>query len=205
MKKFTSLLLIVLFSLVSVAQTDYYIYVSDAGGFNAPPWQVLRYDLDGQNPQVFISSQVFEDQNVGWPQDIIFLEDQGVALVSCLVGSRITRHNINTGAYIDDFATVPQGPTRMKIGADDLIYVAQWAPNTDSTVLRYEQDGTLVDEYTSTGIPNGIGIDWDTDGNFYVSSFGLSQVRQFDSNGNEVGVFINNSKFKWSYQYSSRN
>ena len=48
-----------------------YIYVSDAGNFNKPPWQILKYDENGQNSKVFIS----EDQGLDWPQDIVFLED----------------------------------------------------------------------------------------------------------------------------------
>ena len=147
-----------------------YIYVSDAGGFNVEPWQVLRYDEDGSNPQVFIDNQFFVDNSVGWPQDILFLEDQEVVLISCLVGGRITKHNATTGAYLEDFATVAGGPTRMKIGADGYIYVLQWS-NTDNKVLRFEQDGTFVDEFTSVGVSQSIGLDWDSDGFLTYSEF----------------------------------
>ena len=166
-----------------------YIYVSDAGGFNVEPWQVLRYDEDGSNPQVFIDNQFFVDNSVGWPQDILFLEDQEVVLISCLVGGRITKHNATTGAYLEDFATVAGGPTRMKIGADGYIYVLQWS-NTDNKVLRFEQDGTFVDEFTSVGVSQSIGLDWDSDGYLYVSSYGGSSVRMFDTEGMDMGLFI---------------
>lgn len=170
-------------------ETETYIYVSDAGGFNVEPWQVLRYDEDGSNPQVFIDNDFFVDNGVGWPQDILFLEDQGVVLISCLVGGRITKHDANTGAYLEDFATVAGGPTRMKIGPGDYIYVLQWS-NTDNKVLRYEQDGTFVDEFTEVGVVQSIGLDWDQLGNLYVSSYGGGTVRMFDGDGNDMGLFI---------------
>lgn len=181
-------LLILNLGLIVHAQ-DYYLYVSDAGGFNSPPWQVMRYNLDGSNPQVFIDNDFFVGEGVGWPQDILFLEDQGVVLISCLVGNRITKHDANTGAYIEDFATIAGGPTRIKMGPDDLIYVLQWS-NTDNKVLRFEQDGTFVDEFTTEGVPRSIGLDWDSDGNLYVSSYGGSSVTQFNSDGESQGVFI---------------
>lgn len=47
------------------AAQDFEIYVSDAGNFDNPPWQILRYEADGGNPQVFI------DEMLAWPQDIV--------------------------------------------------------------------------------------------------------------------------------------
>ena len=171
---------------------DYYLYVSDAGGFNNQPWKVMRYNIDGSNPQVFVDNDFFVSEGLGWPQDILFLEDQGVALIASLVGGRITKHNANTGAYIDDFAAITGGPTRMKIGPDGLIYVIQWS-NSINKVLRFEQDGTFVDEFTDEGVPTSIGIDWDGDGNLYISSYGGSSVTQFNSNGESQGVFIDSN------------
>lgn len=189
MKNLKLLFCILLLSVTSTFAQEYYLYVSDAGGFNNDPWQILRYNLDGSNPQVFIDNDFFVGEGVGWPQDILFLEDQGVVLISCLVGGRITKHDANTGAFIEDFAAVAGGPTRMKIGADGYIYVLQWS-NSDNKVLRYEQDGTFVDEFTDVGVPSSIGLDWDADGNLYVSSYGSSSVTKFDTNGVSQGSFI---------------
>lgn len=172
------------------AQNTHYIYVSDAGGFTSQPWQILRYDLDGTNPQVFISNQDFVANGVGWPQDILFLEDQNVVLISCLVGNKITKHDADSGAYIDDFATIPGGPTRMKIGTDDLIYVLQWSA-TNNKVLRFQQDGTALGEYTDVGVARSIGMDWDNAGNMYISSYSGSYVQKFDTNGMFMEEFIN--------------
>src|SRR3990170_1225071 len=97
------------------------IYISDAGNFNLPPWQILKFDANGENGEVFI------DDHLDWPQDIVFLEDQNVVLISNLKSGQILRFNARTGDYIDVFAGSIGGPTRMKIGVDSLLYVLQWA------------------------------------------------------------------------------
>jgi len=164
---------------------DLEIYVSDAGNFSSPPWKILKFDENGENPETFI------DTVLAWPQDIVFLEDQGVVLISNLNTGRITKYNSSTGEYIGDFATGIAGPTRMKIGADSLLYVLQWSGN--GKVKRYELDGTFVDEFTSTGVTQSIGIDWDNEGNLFVSSYGGALVRKFDTSGVDLGIFINSN------------
>jgi len=160
------------------------IYVSDANNFT-PPWKILKYDENGENPETFI------DTLLAWPQDIVFLEDQGVVLISNLNSGRITKYNSSTGVYIEDFATGIGGPTRMKIGADSLLYVLQWSSNYK--VKRYQLDGTFVDDFTSVGVTQSIGIDWDSDGNLYVSSYSGHLVQKFDTSGNDLGVFVNSN------------
>ncbi|MEM6345935.1 MAG: hypothetical protein AAF927_18725 [Bacteroidota bacterium] len=157
------------------------IYVSDAGNFNNPPWQILKFDENGQNPTVFI------DTNIDWPQDILFIEDSNRVLISNLNSNLINWHDASTGAYIGLFANGINGPTRMKIGPDSLLYVLQWGGN--GRVLRYQLDGTLVDEFTSVGVSNSIGLAWDAIGNLYVSSYDGDYVRYFDSQGNDLGFF----------------
>ena len=161
------------------------IYVSDAGNFSNPPWQILKFDENGENPEVFIN------QHLAWPQDILFLEDQQVVLISNLNSGRITKYNSSTGVYIEDFATSITGLTRMKIGADSLLYVLQWSGN--GQVKRYQLDGIFVDDFTSVGVPQSIGIDWDSNGNLYVSSYTGHNVRKFDQNGNDSGLFVNSN------------
>ncbi len=161
---------------------EYEIYVCDAGGFNNPPWKIMRFDENGDNPETL------DDTNVSWPQDILILEDDDIFLTSSLNTGLITRHEIGTGNFINNFATVAGGPTRMKIGPDGFIYVLQWQGN--GTVLRYQTDGTFEDEFTTVGVSNSIGIDWDASGNLYVSSFNGATVRMYDTNGNDMGLFI---------------
>ncbi len=162
------------------------IYVSDAGNVGNPPYQILKFDENGENPKIFTN------QNLNWPQDILFMEGDEIALISNLNSGSIGRYNINTGDYINDFALGIGGPTRMKIGPDDLLYVLQWRGN--GKVLRYQLDGTFVDEFTSVGVTQSIGIDWDSNGNLYVSSYNNGSggsVRKFDTSGNDLGLFAN--------------
>ena len=161
------------------------IYVSDAGNFSNPPWQILKFDENGENPQVFIKD------NLSWPQDIVFLDESNTVLVSNFSSNRITRHNAVTGAYISDFAQSISEPTRMKIGKDNLLYVLQWSGT--GKVRRYELDGTFVGDFTSLGVSQSIGLDWDKDGNLYVSSYNGDLVRKFDPQGKDAGVFINSN------------
>ena len=172
-----TLLILLIFQLSSSAfSQDTFVYVSDAGNFSAPPWQILKFDENGQNPEVFI------DTNLNWPQDIVFLDNSDTVLISNLNSGRINRHSATTGDFIDSFATSIAQPTRMKIGADNYLYVLQWSD--DGRVKRYELDGTFVDDFTNVGVPQSIGLDWDADGNLYVSSFSGQYVRKFDANGN---------------------
>lgn len=177
--------LFTLFVLLLVSNTfsqNIEIYVSDAGNFSNPPWKILKFDENGDNPEIFI------DTVLAWPQDIVFLEDQQVVLISNLNSGRITKYNSSNGEYIGNFATGIAGPTRMKIGADSLLYVLQWSGN--GKVRRYQLNGTFVNEFTSVGIPQGIGLDWDSNGNLYVSSYSGDNVRKFDTSGNDVGLFV---------------
>lgn len=162
---------------------DIKIYVSDAAGFNTGPWFIFQYDEDGSNPVTYI------DEELGWPQDIIFRPADNRVWVSNLLTNKITIYAGSTGEYLGDFATVAGGPTRMKIGSDGLLYVLQWS-NTNNKVLRFELDGTFVDEFTSVGVVQSIGMDWDSSGNLYVSSFGDATVRKFDPDGNDMGLII---------------
>jgi hypothetical protein len=72
-----------------------------------------------------------------------------------------------------------------------LLYVLQWSGN--GKVKRYELDGTFVDEFTSVGVSQSIGIDWDSNSNLYVSSYGGASVRKFDPSGNDLGIFVNSN------------
>lgn len=161
--------------------SDYTVYVSDAGNFDNPPWQILKFDHNGENPEVFINSRL------DWPQDILFLEDKNEVLISNLNSGEVNRHNSETGAFISVFAESLGGPTRMKIGPDGYIYILQWRGS--GRVLRYTTDGEFVDEFSQTSIDQAIGLDWDQNGNLYVSSFQSRDIRKFDSNGNDLGLF----------------
>lgn len=173
---------LVIFLSLNVFSQSIEIYVSDAGNFSNPPWKILKFDENGENPEIFI------DTVLAWPQDIVFLEDQQIVLISNLISGRITKYNSSTGDYIEDFASGIAGPTRMKIGADSLLYVLQWSGN--GKVRRYQLDGTYVGEITSVGVPQSIGFDWDSNGNLYISSYSGDNVRKFGPSGNDLGLII---------------
>ncbi|MDW3191754.1 MAG: hypothetical protein R8G66_05295 [Cytophagales bacterium] len=157
------------------------VYVSDVPNFDQPSWKIIKYDHKGENPEVFT------EEELAWPQDLVFLEDRDEVLISNLSSGKINRHNSTTGEFIATFAADISGPTRTRIGPDGLLYVLQWAGS--GKVLRYDLDGTLVDEFTETGVPQSIGLDWDDAGNLYVSSFQNNQVIKFDTEGKSHGVF----------------
>ncbi len=189
MKKLHILVLAsLLFATVNATAQEIEVWVSDAGGFNNPPWFVYKTDVNGEN----LEEVMDQTDNIEWPEDIFFLEEENAVLVSNLSSSsgNISKHNIDTGDFIELFADVAGGPTRMKLGADGLLYVLQWS-NSINKVLRFQLDGTFVDEFTSVGVPQSIGLDWDADGNLYVSSYGGSFIQKFDPDGNDLGPFIN--------------
>lgn len=159
-----------------------FIYVSDAGNFNLPPWQILKFDENGNNGEVFISD------HLDWPQDIFFNESNNTVLISNWNNGRISKFNATTGAYIGEFATALGGPTRMKVGPEGLLYVLQ-AYGT-ARVRRYHVNGGLVGDFTTFGVPNSVGIDWDTSGNMYISSYSQKYVRKFSPTGEDLGNFV---------------
>ena len=161
---------------------DYQVYVSDAGNFSQPPWQILKFDQEGKNPEVFI------DQHLDWPHDILFLTDSGTVLVSNFNSGRIERFDADTGQYIETFASQLPGPTRMKIGPDGLLYVLSSSAN--ARVKRYQLDGTFVDDFSSISLPGSLGLDWDGQGNLYVSSYDFQLVRRFNVEGIDQGNFV---------------
>ena len=160
----------------------YDIYVSDVPNFGQPPWQILKFDENGENPEVFIT------ENLAWPHDIVFLEDANTVLISNFNSGSINRYNADTGAFIDVFTLDVIAPTRMKIGADNLLYVIQGSGN--GRVRRFQLDGTFVDDFTNLGLSKGLGMDWDSSGNLYVSAYDGQLVRKFDANGIDQGNFI---------------
>lgn len=172
-----------IFALALRAQTTNYVYISDAGNFNQPPWQILRFDENGENGKVFIAD------HLAWPQDILFLEDKNEVLISNLNTGRISKFNAETGAFLSEFATGIGGPTRMKVGPDSLLYVLQWQGT--GKVRRYRLNGTFVDQFTALGVPNSIGLDWDRQSNLYVSSYNGRYVRKFSPTGADLGIFAN--------------
>jgi len=57
-KKFKNLLLLITSFVILLASNTFCqtieVYVSDAGNFSSPPWQILKFDENGDNGEVFI-------------------------------------------------------------------------------------------------------------------------------------------------------
>jgi len=157
-------------------------YISDAGNFTNGPYQILKCNEDGSDLKVFI------DKDLSWPQDILFLEERNEVLISNLSSNSIDIFNASTGDYISRFASDIQGPTRMKIGKDSLLYVLQWTGV--GKVKRYDLNGNFIDDFTKVGVPTSIGMDWDQNGNLYVSSFNGKYIERFNPQGQSMGKFI---------------
>lgn len=183
MKKNVLLLfgLCLIFSFSSIAQ--YEVYVTTGNGPAAS--SVKKYDPSGNYLGDFISPG---SSPLNWPQDIVFIENDAVALVSGLNNNAIFRYDGVTGALIDTFASNISGPTRMKIGADGYLYVLEWSGG--SRVMRYDLTGNFVDTFTNIAVSNSIGLDWDTTGNLYVSSYNGNAIYRFDPSGNYMDTPI---------------
>ncbi len=187
MKKIYLLVLYFLFGTYNIMAQDLEMFVSSTAED-----AIKKYDENGTFLGNFIPAN---SGGLDGPQDIIFLDDNTV-IVSGIQNTAIKQYNATTGDYIGDFTSgySLNQPTRMVI-RDNLLYVIQWA-NTNNKVVRFDMDGNFVDEFTSIGIPQSIGIDWDEAGNLYVSSFGQGPngfVQKFDTSGNDMGVFIDSS------------
>lgn len=189
MKTTNLILIIALFSIAShLKAQNLAVYISDAANFNSGPYQIAKFDEDGS----YLGQLINEDDDIVWPQDIIFLDNEEAVLISNLgAAGVISKHHWATGNLIGNFAEGLGGPTRMKIGPDGKLYVLQWS-NTNNKVLRFELDGTPLGEFTATGVPQSIGIDWDNNGDLYVSSYNGSFIQKFDgTTGADLGPFIN--------------
>nr|WP_321237329.1 T9SS type A sorting domain-containing protein [uncultured Psychroserpens sp.] len=158
-------------------------------------YKILKFDHNGEN------GVVFTNQQLAWPQDIVIADipNEGFrVLVSNLSSGRITKYDLD-GNYVGNFATGIGGPTRMRI-RNNILYVLQWFNQANPEyVLRFSLDGTQLSNFTNTGTRFSIGMDWDANGNFYVSSYGQGnptnppQVKKYNSSGTYEGVYVNQS------------
>lgn len=174
-------LAIITFSWCDLKAQDY-LYVSDAANFQTGPWKIFQFKSDGSEGKVFI------DEDLSWPQDILFLEEKNEVLITNLNTGKINKYDASSGKLIGAFAQGIGGPTRMKIGPDGLLYVLQWSG--DGKVKRYHQDGSFVDNFTKTGVNTSIGLDWDDQNRLYVSSYNGRFVERFDTTGKSLGKFV---------------
>lgn len=172
----------------SQAQTTYEVLVNSRGT-NA----VFRYDASGNFLGEFIESGA---GGLSGPEQVLFHPD-GSVLVTGFGNSAIKRYDGITGDYLGDFSSgyALDVPSKMSIGPDSLIYVTQWG-TVQQKVVRFDLDGSFVDEFTSIDTPNGLGHFWDAQGRFYLSVYGNGgngTVQRFAADGTFIDVFINSA------------
>ncbi len=174
-------------SIVVAQSSGPYMFVSSSQGHS-----IQRFDAQ---TGAFVDNFVPPGSGgLNSPQEIIFGPD-GHVYITGFGNPRIKKYDRDSGQYLGDFTqnyTLRQ-PTKTIFHTDSLIYVSQWAGN--EKVVRFRQDnGDFVDEFTSTGVVNGMGQAWDTEGNVYVVSWGTDgsngNVQKFDATGAFQEIFI---------------
>lgn len=173
--------------------------------------------LSAQNPDIFVTSRdnnsvkrfdgntgVFKGDFVApglgglsAPQEVVF-HPSGDLLVTARFNSAIKRYDGTSGAFKGDFTSgyLLDNPTKTRVGPDGYLYVSQWGANQNKVVRFNFETGVFIDEFTSTGVPNGCGQAWDEEGNLYVGRYGNGtngNVHKFDTLGNFTGIYLNSS------------
>ena len=115
------------------------------------------------------------------PQEVIFLQN-GTVLVTGFRNAAIKQYDATTGAYLGDFThgyTLDM-LTKTSIGPDGHLWVSQWG-ETQSAIVRFDTStGNFIDEVIPS-FYQGMGHTWDAEGNLYVVSWGLAQLRKYDA------------------------
>ncbi len=182
---FVSTFHFILFSTCLWAQAPFEFLVS-----NTNTNSVKRYASDGTYLGNFVASN---SGGLSGTQDMLMHPD-GRLLVTGINNTTVKSYNGTTGAYLGDFSSGVsiQGPTKLTLGPDSLIYVTQWN-SSQNEVVRLNLDGSFHSKWTSGGPTRALGQEWDKDGNLYVAIFGNTGdgvVRKFDPFGNDLGDFI---------------
>ncbi len=152
---------------------------------------VELYDgVTGEHIKTFISPGTAGLNDV---QEVRFGKD-GALYVSSMGSTAILKFNGQTGDFIESFTSGYEldRPTKMNYGPDGLLYVSQWGNTRDAVVKFDTTSGTFVGEVLPSYF-QGMDQTWDDDGNLYITSWGIPDVRKFDSQGNALGVLINSS------------
>jgi sugar lactone lactonase YvrE len=168
---------------------------------------ILRYD---QNTGEFFGEHVAPGAGGLVHPDTLILGPDGKLYVSSgetLAGSAILRFDLDTGAFLDVFASGHgmRRPYGMAFGPDGTLYVASFLSDQ---ILRFDAaTGAFIDVFaTGNGQPGGLNgpnsLVFDTDGTLYVSTEGSiavdgvatfpglpSQILQFDIATGQSAVF----------------
>ena len=166
-----------------LAAQQHYLLVSSRNGD-----VVQRFN--GETGAYIDDLVTFRSGGLQAPQEIIVID--GNLLVTGRFNQQILRYDVHTGAYLGPFSSgfALNQPTRMALGPDSLLYVCQWG-SASERIARFRSDtGTFVDEFTSVGLNQAMGLAWDAAGTLYAGSFASSTVTRFDTAGQFIDTFI---------------
>ena len=148
--------------LLVMALAILYFNTAQAGTLLASSYttdNVLKFnDTTGAYEGVFISAG---SGGLDQPQGFVFGND-GKFYISSFGTSQIKRYDANSGAFIDNFATLSSGSRGLAFDASNNLYAAY-----GSSVNRYDSSGSL--SFTHTFSATATGVLEGLDGNIYVS------------------------------------
>lgn len=183
MKNKTALFLLLLAANLTRSQT---IFVSSRNN-NA----VKQYDLNGNFMGDFVAPG---SGGLSVPQEVVW-HPEGFLLVTGRGNTAVKKYDGATGAYLGNFTHgySLDNPTKTTIWRDSLLYISQWGAFQNKVVRFDLKTGAFVDEFTSTGVPNGCGHAWDAHGRLLVAQFGdgvNGKVWKFDVDGMKLNDLI---------------
>ena len=121
----------------------------------------------------------------------VLLGHDGNLLVAGIGPGAILSFDPRTGEYLGRFTSgyTLQGATKTRFGPDGNLYVSQWGNSQSSVAVFDGATGAFIREATPD-IDRPMGQAWDADGVLHVTSFGSTDVRSYDADGNEIEVVI---------------
>jgi hypothetical protein len=153
------------------------IYISSRSGNSVE----LFDGITGEHIKSFVSAN---SGGLSAPQEVIFLDD-GDLIVTGRFNSAIKKYDGITGSFKEDFTSgyTLDNPTKTNIGPDGHLYVSQWGAVQNSIVRFNLKTGAFIDEVVPS-FSQGMDHAWDSSGNMYVVSFGLKQLRKYNTEFN---------------------
>ena len=185
-KKFYLKLIIILFTfgfISPVISQSQYLLVSSRNGD-----VVQRFN--GETGEYIDDFVTFRSGRLSAPQEILLIN--GKLLITGRFNQSILSYDGVTGEFIGNFSSgyLLDGPTKMTLGPDSLLYISQWGPTKTKVVRFRSDDGTFVDEFTNIDLTQGMGHAWDSFGNVFIADFGTSEIKKFNSSGEFQENFI---------------
>ena len=161
--------------------------------------EIFRYDADSGNfIDVFIDSM--NNGGLQGPKDLLFDTENNYLYVSSFLTNEILRYDGKTGNFVDKFADndddVLKHPMKMLLDPkNEYLYIVsmdndrilKYDTITTSLVKTIENPNPRNDPLTSL-IP--LSIDFDNNGNLFVSYAGTNEILKYDVDNDEFNPFV---------------